>query len=81
MPGHGKKKRSRSRSREDHRHKRKPEDKFDDIQKQLDNLKDAIETLVHVQKEQKPPNQAAEMQIGKQSSTRANSLNKEALLG
>ncbi|XP_077256832.1 uncharacterized protein LOC143894447 [Temnothorax americanus] len=62
MPKHDRRKRSRSRSKDDHRYKRKRDDKFTDMQNQLDNLKKAIETLVQVQKEQRPANQSTEIE-------------------
>ncbi|KAM0736378.1 hypothetical protein ACS0PU_010339 [Formica fusca] len=46
MPEH-KRKRSRSRSKDDHRHKHIREKKFNDMQKQLDNLTKVVEVLVH----------------------------------
>ncbi|XP_054014745.1 uncharacterized protein LOC128895832 [Hylaeus anthracinus] len=46
-----KKKRSRSKSREDHHSKRRHDEKFDNLQKQLDNLTKMVETLANSQKE------------------------------
>lgn len=56
MSEHKRKKRSRSRSREDRRSKRRNDEKFDQLQKQINNLTKVMETLVNVQKEQIPPN-------------------------
>lgn len=60
MPNHkGKKRsrsRSRSRSRENHSSKRKSNEKFCELQKQIDNLTKVVQSLVSVQKEQTQPN-------------------------